>query len=159
MVNEYNPPKANVDGANRSTGGGLTTDMIDAMRGTKPWVLLIGIVLIISAALMLLGTFGIFLGGAFITANSGADGAALMGIAAMYGLFGFIYILLGVFLVKYSSAIGRLLATNDAMDMEDALHAQRKFWKVSGVLTAVMIVLAILGFLAAIIIPIMQTVK
>ena len=53
MNDQYNPPKAEVGSVNRATGTGLTTEMIDAMRGTKPWVLLIGIVLMISAGFML----------------------------------------------------------------------------------------------------------
>lgn len=47
MNNQYDPPQSNVADGARSNTSGITTTMIDAMRGTKPWVLLIGIVLII----------------------------------------------------------------------------------------------------------------
>jgi hypothetical protein len=37
--------------------------------------------------------------------------------------------------------------------MEDTLDAQRKFWKFAGLLTAVMLVVMVIGFAAAIAIP------
>jgi hypothetical protein len=58
LLNQYKPPKSNVSVMNRSGPGGVTTAMLDAMRGSKPWVLLNGIVLFVSEEFMLLGTLG-----------------------------------------------------------------------------------------------------
>jgi cytoskeletal protein RodZ len=62
-------------------------------------------------------------------------------------------------LIKYASAIGRLVSSGQAHDMEDALHAQRKFWKLVGVLMIVMMVLGIVGVIAAIAIPAVMMAK
>jgi len=109
MNNQYEPPQSNVEGANRSNTAGITTIMIDAMRGTKPWVLLIGIVLIISAVLMIFATIGIIVA-SFIGIDAlGPEAGVLVGVAVLYGLMSLIYIMMGIYLFKYSSAIGRLL--------------------------------------------------
>lgn len=155
MSNHYAPPQSEVADVGPSGAGGITGSMLDAMRGTKPWVLLIGIVLLISAVFMVLGTFGMMVAGSVGMKQVGAESGAIMGIAAMYAVMSIIYILMGVYLFKYSSAIGRLLLSSSVADMEDALNSQRKFWRIAGIVTAIMLVLMVLGIVAAIAIPIM----
>ena len=153
MTNQYNPPLSNVADVSRPSTAGITDTMLDAMRGTKPWVLLIGIVLIISAVFMVLGTFGIMMAGTIGKEALGTEAGALLGVGAMYAVMSIIYIMMGIYLFKYSSAIGRLLDSSSAVDMEEALNSQRKFWKVAGIITAVMLVLMVLGIIAAIAMP------
>ena len=159
MNNQYAPPQSDVADMNRSNATGITNSMIDAMRGTKPWVLLIGIVLIISAIFMLLGTLGIFAAGALSQESMGAEAGVILGVGAMYALMSIIYILMGIYLFKYSSAIGRLLQSASVVDMEEALNSQRKFWKIAGVITAVMLVVMVIGIIAAMAIPFLTMVK
>jgi hypothetical protein len=153
MSDHYAPPQSAVADVNRSSAAGITDTMLDAMRGTKPWVLLIGIVLIVSAGFMLLGTLGMMAVSAIDAPGMGAQKGAMVGVGAMYAVMSVVYIMMGVYLFKYSSAIGRLLQSTSVGDMEAALMSQRKFWKVAGVITAVMIVLAVIGIVAAIAIP------
>lgn len=155
MTNHYAAPQSDVSDVNNSMSAGITNGMIEAMRGTRPWVMLIGIVLIIGAVFMVLGTAGMFVAMTVGKAAGGPGGGMLIGAGAMYALLSIIYIALAVYLLKYSSAIGRLLQSTGSTDMEEALNSQRKFWRLAGILTLVMIVFAVLGFLAAIIIPIM----
>ena len=157
MNNQYAPPQSDVADGSRANPAGVTNTMIDAMRGTKPWVLLIGIVLFISAAFMLLATLGMVGAGALGMAEMGAESGMLLGIGAMYALMGIIYILMGVYLIKYSSAIGRLLQSVSVIDLEEALISQRKFWKIAGIITAVMLVLMVIGIIAAMAIPFLAT--
>ncbi len=156
MNNQYDPPQSNVADMNRSNATGITTTMIDAMRGTKPWVLLIGIVLIISAVFMIMGTFGIIIASSIGMASMGAEAGVFLGVAVMYGVISIIYVMMGVYLFKYSSAIGRLLQSASVINMEDALDSQRKFWKIAGIITAVMLVLMVLGFIGAMAIPLLS---
>ncbi len=156
MNNQYDPPRSNVEDVNRSNAAGITTTMIDAMRGTKPWVLLIGIVLIISSIFMILGTLGMIIAGAIGMGAEGPQAGAFLGIGVMYGVMSLIYVMMGVYLFKYSSAIGRLLQSASSVDMEEALNSQRKFWKIAGIITVVFLVLMVIGFIAAMMIPVMQ---
>src|SRR5207244_11902494 len=58
MANQYAPPQANVDDVTPG-GGSITARMVDAMRGTKPWGLLIGILLFVGAAFSVIGGVGV----------------------------------------------------------------------------------------------------
>jgi len=153
MANHYAPPQAAV--ADVSRGGGISDEMLDALRGTKPWVLLIGIVLFVSSAFMVLGAFGMIAAGSMGGSPNGPPRGVFAGMGVGYVIGAVIYIVMGVYLVKYSSAIGRLLQSGDGTDMEDALASQRKFWKLAGILTLVGIVLAVVGMGAAMVIPFM----
>lgn len=160
MTNHYAPPQSAVNDVNRPGSGGITDAMLDAMRGTKPWVLLIGILLFISAAFIVLAAVGLMAAGT-IGANKagGPPAAAMLGMGAMYVVGAVIDVVMGIYLVKYNSAIGRLLESGSATDMEDALGSQRKFWKFAGVLALVMIVVSVIGMIAAIAVPILTMVK
>jgi len=153
MNNQYEPPQSHVADVSPASAEGITTFMVEAMRRTKPWVLLIGIVLIISAAFMILATFGIFAASTMSLGNEGPGAGTMLGIGGMYAIMSVIYLMLGIYLFKFSSAIGRLLLISSVVNMEDTLDAQRKFWKFAGLLTAVMLVVMVIGFAAAIAIP------
>lgn len=154
MQNQYAPLGAAVADVDRAAGS-VSQDMIEAMRGTKPWVLMIGIILFVFAALTIIATVAIFAGGAFALAASGMEGAPMVAIAAFYGAFALVYFFLGLYLIKYNAAIGRLVTGGQASDMEDALIAQRKFWRLAGIITLLFIVLFVVGILAAILIPLL----
>lgn len=155
MQNQYKPPRSAVADVNRS-GGSITTDMMEAMRGTKPWTMLIGVVLIILSVFMFLGTIGMViasLGAAALGNNPAMSGFPIFLVAIFYGIGAIVYLVLGIYLIKYSRAIGRLVLTNSISDMEEALWSQRKFWKLSGILTLIGIIFAILAIIAAIALP------
>lgn len=154
MSNRYAPPSAAVDHAGIG-GGAITAEMIDALRGTKGWVLLIGILLFIAGAITVIAALGIGFSGwmAGRSLPNGPPASLFLGMGVAYLIIAFIDILLGLYLVRYSSAIGRLLQNGDVGEMEVALHAQRKFWKLAGVLALIMIVVFILGIVAAIALP------
>ncbi|MBI3898715.1 MAG: hypothetical protein HY308_10525 [Gammaproteobacteria bacterium] len=158
MSNQYEPPQAHLEDVTPA-GSSITGPMIEALRGTKTWVSLIGILLLISAGFLVLGGIGMVLGSAVIGA-SGGQGAppavVFVGIGSMYVVFAAFYIFLGMYLVKYSSAISRLVSSGQAGDMEDALNYQRKFWKLAGVSALVMLVVMVLGIIAAIAVPVLM---
>ena len=62
MQNHYAPPRAAVADVSKA-GRGITDTMLVQLRATRPWVLLVAVVLIIFAVFMLLGTAGIILAG------------------------------------------------------------------------------------------------
>lgn len=158
MANHYAPPRANVDDVTPS-GQNITGEMIESLRGTKTWVLLVGILSLIGAGFMVLAGVAMLFGSAFM-GSVGGEGASppgmLIGMGVGYILFAVIYIFPGLFLIRYSSAIGRLLSSGQAQDMEDALNQQRKFWKLIGVLVLIMFVIMVVGVIAAIALPFMM---
>lgn len=156
MNNLYAPPQSDLDDVRGNNAKGISNTMIEAMRGTKPWVLLIGIVLIVSSSFMILGSIGVFIASTIHLGAKNSPPGMLAGVGVMYAVLSVIYIFMAVYLLKYNSAIGRLLGSAAVVDMEDALVAQRKFWRLAGIITAVMLVLMVIGVLAAIIISIVM---
>lgn len=157
MNNVYTPPSANVDDV-QSGGGAITPGMLDALRGTKGWVMLMGILLFLGAAFCVLGGLGMVFGmmGAMATQKNAAPFGMFVGIGVFYLVVAVIYVFLGLYLVQYSSSIGQLLRDGRTELMETALHHQRKFWKLTGILALASIVFMIVGVIAAIAIPIMM---
>jgi hypothetical protein len=88
-------------------------------------------------------------------AGAGAPPAGMMaGLGIVYLVLALLYIFPALYLLKYSSSIGRFVGSGRAGDLEDALQQQRKFWKFVGVLAIVMMVMFVLGMIAAIAIPV-----
>lgn len=159
MSNPYASPNAALDG-HSAAGGGITLAIVDALRKTKGWVLLIGILLFIGAGFMLLGALGMlaasFMGGA---ASATMPKAIMIGGAAMYVVMGGLYGVLGLYLVKYSSAIGRFVVAKETAELEVALQSQQKFWLIAGIVAIVMIGMMILVMVAAIAMPMLMSAK
>jgi hypothetical protein len=154
-TNVYTPPAANVDDVHHG-GGAITEGMLTALRGTKGWVLLFGILLFLGAAFMLVGGFGMIAGMGIIGAAGGKDGPPAAFFAAfgvVYLIFAVIYGFLAYYLVQYSVSIGTLLRNVRTQDLETALNHQRKFWKLAGIMALIGIVFMVLGIIAAIAIP------
>ncbi len=153
MTDAYTPPQSDLADHNFKLGA-VTEEMVSALRGTKGWVLMVGILMFIGAAFMVIGAIGMILGGAMMGESAkGMPQGMFAGMGVVYLLMALLYIFPATYLVKYSSAIGRLVSDGRAADMEAALNQQRKFWKFVGVLALIGIVLMVLGIVAAIALP------
>jgi Na+/melibiose symporter-like transporter len=152
MTNQYAPPTADL---NRSGGqeGGITDAMLESLRKTKGWVLLVGIMLLLAAALTLLGGLAMVFASSMMGANNAMPRGASVAMGAFYLVFAIVYVALAVYLIKYSSAISRLNRDGSSEAMELALAHQQKFWRLTGVLMLLFIVVFVIGMVAAIAIP------
>jgi uncharacterized membrane protein len=138
---------------------GVSALTIKALRGTKKWVRLVGIILLVIGIITALVGVAMILGGVY-AGLSNRLGAMSIGVfiggGALYLLFAAIYGVLGIHLVKYASAITRLLEDGQIASLESALAQQQKFWRVAGgiaVIVLVMLVIMVIGFAAAFFIP------
>src|SRR5256885_16217933 len=112
MANQYAPPQATVADVAQA-GSAITVRMVDAMRGTKPWVLLIGILLFLVAVFSAIGGLAAMTGMAMMAgagAGSGAPAGMVVGIGGGYLIGSPIYIFFCVFLVEYSSGLCRFIS-------------------------------------------------
>jgi hypothetical protein len=129
----------------------ITDHMVNSVRSTKPWTRFLSILGFIAVAFMLV--FGILM---MVVKNilpqaNGDFPVVLMGL--MYILMSLFYLFPSMYLFKYSSAVDRFLLSGRESEMESALSYQKSFWKFVGILSLIMIIIAILGIIAAIIIP------
>ncbi len=144
--NPYEAPSANLSG-NESFGeqaGGVTHGVVDQLRRTKGWTRFSAVLAIILGVILLLGA--VMGGGAVASASRGLRGfGAFAGIILfVYGLLGLLYLVAGIKLSGFSSAVQRLMYSGQERDLEDALDRQRSFWVFIGVILLVSLIIAII---------------
>ena len=127
--------------------------MIESLRATKPWTLLLAILGFVAAGFMTLSGLISFVGFTVLGHNSPAGPFPFVFLALANILVGLLYIIPSYFLLKYAFSIRSLVNYGGQQAMEQALSYQKSFWKFAGILTLISIVFAILGMAAAIIIP------
>lgn len=125
--------------------------IMNSLRATKPWTRLLSILGFIGTGLTVVMGFGIMVGENFIPISPKAPPLLYVGI--FYILTSVFYLVPSIWLSKYSSAIDSFLKGGNAIQLGKAIAYQKSFWKFVGILALVFIIVAILGVLAAILIP------
>ncbi len=131
---------------------GLSTGIIEALRKTRPWVLVMGILCFIGAAFTILAGIGV--GAAMALSGGGAGAPGLppifgIGMAVLYLVMGILYVFPGIYLMRYASKISALSSTPSTVALEEALIAQKSFWKFVGISVLVMIGLYVVMIIVA----------
>ena len=151
-------PKAAV----RDVAGGsgvLTDTIIQALKKTRPWVLLLSILGFVGAALMAIVAVPMLMGSAMMGSLEGADaeqlgmmaGAGVMiGMGVLYLVFAAIYFMASLYLLRYAGSIKRAVSSLAVADLEDALGQQASFWKLLGIMALISIVLMLVVFVVGI---------
>ena len=150
----YAPPRAAVRDLSGATGV-VSERVIAALRKTRPWVLLIAVLGFIGAAFMVLASLPMFLGlgmsGMEGLEGSGMYGAGFMiGMGLVYLLFGAIYFMASLYLLRFANAIKRAVTGLSIGDLETAMESQASFWKLVGILSVISIGVVILMFVVGI---------
>jgi hypothetical protein len=121
----------------------LTAAGLDKLRQTRPWVAFISIVMTVSCLLMLLlGAFGMYMA-------SQKRSPEALGMFAVYVGMAVVYMIPAGYLRQYAGRIRQLLNAQSSEELEGALEAQKNFWRVVGILTAIVVAIyAVILFLA-----------
>jgi hypothetical protein len=118
-----------------ATTGEVSARTIDILNQTRPWVRLMSILLWIGTVLV--GFACVFmLGAGLLSLNP-----LLLFLTLIYVVGGVVYGVLAKALTTYASKIFDLNASGRVLDLEDALEAQKGFWKVIGIFTVVGIII------------------
>ncbi len=129
-----------------AAGGDVSVEVVELLRKTKPWVRLLAVLGFLGLGLALVGALaGLVLGA---SAGMGAGTALVQLVAILVEILLFFPALL--FLNRYASRIGNLVASGHPQDLEDALAAQKSYWKYVGILVLVFLLLAIVAVVLAI---------
>jgi hypothetical protein len=129
----------------------LTPGIYRAMAETRPWVLFLSVLGFIIAGVMVLFCLSM----AWMSLVSGAPGVFLVW-PVVYLLYAVIYFAGAYYLLLYGRRIGSFRLTNQIHDLEAALVAQKSFWKLIGIITAIALTLAILMILGFVLLPILM---
>lgn len=129
----------------------VTEQMINHMRSTKLWTKFLSIMGFIMAGFMvIMGVFIIFAGNLFA---KGANPNLTIFMGIFYVLCSIFYIIPSLYLFKFASALNRFLSDRKDAEMEAAISYQKSFWKFCGILCLIGMIIAIVGIVAAIAIP------
>jgi hypothetical protein len=108
----------------------LSPRVVDLMRGTAPWVRFLAIVAYIFAGLLAIG--GIFM---LIESATARFRPVPPAAGVLYLVLAVIYLFPAGYLSRYASDLRRCHQMRRNVDLEEAIDAQRAFWKLCGILT------------------------
>lgn len=116
----------------------VTTRTIELLSQTRPWVLLLGVLLWIGTVFLAIAC--VFAGGlGLITQNP-----TFLLMAVVYVLMTLVYGALARALTTCASKISQLVVSEKVRDLEDALEAQKTFWRLIGIITLVGIIIYVM---------------
>ena len=133
-ANPYASPvvAAVVPSAEREPTELLTPGVLRPLAQTRPWVLLLAILGFIGTAFVGMAAVGLA-GASFAGISTEME---LLLVSGVYGVLGLVYFFFSWYLLQYALAIGRLLRHRQVMFLEQALQAQRSFWRLLGISVA-----------------------
>jgi len=126
------------------SGGGVTPVTIEALKETRPWVRLMGILGFIGSALIVLVSLTMFVGAGFAKQL----GMAGIGLGFVYLCMAVLYIFPSLYLLRYAGAIQALAVSRSSGDLEQALLHQKSFWRFAGIMTVIVLCFYALALLA-----------
>lgn len=138
--NPYQAPSESRMAPGGMPGGGawITPSVIELLSQTRPWALFLSILGFISSGLMaIVGVIG-GVGGLAMARAGGVQMAVMM---LVYPLIGLLYFFPSLYLFRFAQAIRDLRDAPDVLHLENALSAQKSFWKFVGILAALVIAL------------------
>lgn len=120
--------------------------IIEAFSATRKWSKIVAIVFIVAFVLQILNMVMTI-----------ANGQALIAILNLI-ISLFMYLMPGLALLKYAGYVRRAEdnISDPITNLEDACEQQAKFFRYVGIISVVVIVLAVIGILAAIALPAYQ---
>jgi len=138
--NPFAAPRAG--GFSRPEGGSSQIDspvVWEAMRQTGPWVTFLAVLGFLASGLMVVATL------AMLVAAVATGGIAQVAVALVYGAGAALYLAASYYLFVYGQRIREFVRERQTLLLEAALVAQKSFWKLLGIVTAVYLALVVLA--------------
>lgn len=153
--NPYSPPAssfvAELQNPAAETGDGSPSEtVIELLAQTRPWVILFSVLGFIGTAIIVCAA-----------AVQAAEGVGRGDPGAMGGAMGmlimaFVYFFPSLHLARFAARIGDLRSWHRQRDLEAALREQKSFWKFSGIVASLLIVLYGFIFLGAVLLGLLS---
>jgi hypothetical protein len=132
--------------------------MIHQLDRTRPWVRLIGVLMIIGCVFIVLAGIFMMVMGGMPGMGEGMDSFTGMGLGVIYLLMAILYYFPAVYLLRYGSAIKHMQGRANTRLIEEALRHQASFWRFVGILAAAMLVIYALILGVAVVVGVIGTV-
>lgn len=138
----YRPPQSELRApSTQPAGGEITAGMMHNLKRTRPWVLFLGILMLLGCGFMVLISVFLMVAGGIAGMGEELGGAGGLVFGLVYLVLALLYLPPAVYLLRYQSAIQKIGGGNVAEAMEDALKHQASFWRFVGFLAALMIII------------------
>ncbi|MHC4178311.1 MAG: DUF4339 domain-containing protein [Planctomycetota bacterium] len=139
-------PAGGIDVAARSDDGGgdITPGMRQALAQTRPWVLFLSILGFIGAVLAGIVSLWYVVISVAAIGLLGAIGVIFLLAALMMAGTTVLWFFAAYYLYTYASTILKFLRSRQSGDMERALVAQKSYWKLVGMVTAIVVAVYLL---------------
>lgn len=144
--NPYRSPSECGDAG--QAGPVVTHTVLTLLAQTQPWVRFLSVLGFILAGLMVL--VGLIAGVVMMGRGPGSV------IFFIYVPMSLLYFIPSLFLFRYASRIAELRRTGSVAHLEEALAAQKSFWKFVGIAMLVVIALYLLALAAAFVLPLLM---
>lgn len=118
----------------------MKNEIIRLLVETRPWVRLVGILLMIAAVLMILGAVTLIV----VTGIGGGGGVELGIFGLLYFVLAILYVYPALCLNRYASAISAAETERDLSHVVEAIQQQKKFWRFVGICAAMLLVIYVL---------------
>lgn len=150
--NPFSPPRAALYEAQGggAPGDGVSAEVVELLSQTKPWARLLGVLGFVGIGFMLLASVAMLAMGSF--ARGGMPAGLGVGMMLAYLVMGGLQFPAALFLNRYASRIGDLVANPSQGDLQAALAAQKAFWRYVGILTLLFVCLYLAGIAIAIVV-------
>jgi len=148
----YTPPPGRQVGSSapgqRRDQPTVTANMVQYLDQTRPWVRFLSVLMFIGLGFMILGALFVLVAGA-----SMSKGMPTALLSVVYLLLAGLYAPPAVFLWKYATAI-KSMDQRQAGGMEEALQAQKSFWRYIGILSLVVMIIYAIGLAVVVVVGI-----
>ena len=156
--NAYTPPSATVADRFGSISGAITPGILEQLRRSRIWVLIIAIAMLVAALFTTLIGVAMLAGSSFMMASPEMQAIGSTGMVQGMGVFYILmsvifYLIPSILLFRYAGAISKAVNNASAEEVEIALSRQAGFWKYVGIFTLIMIIITIIGIITAIAVP------
>jgi hypothetical protein len=140
--------------------GPVSLGVIAALSKTRPWVRLVSVLVFIMCAFLVLAGIGWLVAGVSGGLSGSDFGGGAMGLGAgigvavllVYLVIAALMLPVAVFLGRYASRIKVLQGSGRMEALEDALFAQKSFWKYVGVLTLINLIINVLAIIVLLVV-------
>jgi len=143
-LNPYAPPRADLQGIRPGATfqAAVPSEVVETLRQTKPWARLLAVLGFIGIGFMVLASLAML---AFESSMKiGLPRGFGVGMMVVYLFMAGIQLPAALFLNRYASRIGDLLDSQAPSDLQEALVAQKSFWRYIGILTLIVMCIYVL---------------
>lgn len=119
-------------GAGAATNAHITPCMVNSLQHTRPWVMLFAVLWLLVGVIAVIGAL-----------MNLVNGGLLSGVLQL--AMSLLWLMPAIYLFRYAGYISTFVDSQSENDMEQALDAQKAYWKFTGITVVIFLALFLIG--------------